>query len=333
MKRVVRRTVSYYCTCAIPTGPAPAAKQGASMESIKALRQRTQAGMMDCKNALVASNGDLEKAVMWLEDRVKEIAKKKKMNVTPEGLITISIMKDKNYYSAAITELNSETDFIPRLESFQTTAYDATCAISSIKMHEFKSAGEIKSEQITKNTIMYTIPESVSNSILDQSQQQQQMTLENRIIKLIGQVGENIKLRKSLKFETNNNKGVLAGYVHDRIENKTQTPDLLSGHSGVIVALESETDIQNPDKIRKIGEEIGRVIVLNHHPQISELKQKKLESSEGQEQETVAAVMKREGLVDVQYRYLIAGEGIQKKVSDFAKEVLDKVEKSQKKKE
>ena len=88
----------------------------ATPQLIKELRELTGAGMMDCKNALNETGGDLEKAVQALREAGLGKAAKKAGNVAAEGLIAIEVNSDKT--KAVILELNSQTDFVAKNENF-----------------------------------------------------------------------------------------------------------------------------------------------------------------------------------------------------------------------
>ena len=89
-----------------------------SASLVKELREKTGAGMMDCKNALTENNGDIESSVDWLRTKGLAKAAKKSGRVASEGLIAISSSES----FSVIVEVNSETDFVARNESFQNVA-------------------------------------------------------------------------------------------------------------------------------------------------------------------------------------------------------------------
>ena len=82
---------------------------------IKELREKSGAGMMDCKKALDESGGDVEKAIEWLRKKGINTAQKKSSRSASDGLITVKIDEDKGI----IIEVNAETDFVARNENFQ----------------------------------------------------------------------------------------------------------------------------------------------------------------------------------------------------------------------
>ena len=85
-------------------------------QMVKELREKTGAGMMDCKKALTETNGDMEKAIDWLREKGIAKAAKKADRIAAEGTTLIEI--DGN--TAVILEVNSETDFVAKNEAFQT---------------------------------------------------------------------------------------------------------------------------------------------------------------------------------------------------------------------
>ena len=89
---------------------------------VKELREMTGAGMMDCKNALVETDGDLDQAVEYLKEKGLAKAAKKAGRIAAEGLVRIAISEDEK--TAAVVEVNSETDFVAKNEEFITFVDD-----------------------------------------------------------------------------------------------------------------------------------------------------------------------------------------------------------------
>lgn len=133
-----------------------------TMESIKALRASTGAGIVDCRNALAACDGDVDKAADWLREKGIAKAAKKASRIAAEGLTAIA--KDGNF--AVVVEVNSETDFVAKNEKFQNLVKDianATLASKPASMEEAMAAkmnGETIQEAITNAT--FTIGEKIS---------------------------------------------------------------------------------------------------------------------------------------------------------------------------
>jgi elongation factor Ts len=171
---------------------------------VKELRDQTSAGMMDCKAALAETGGDLEAAVDWLRKKGLSKAAKKAGRVAAEGLVAV----ESSGHQAAILEVNSETDFVARNDSFQAFAREA----AKIAL---MGAGSVEALEAAH------FPGS-------------QTTVKDRLQELIATIGENMTLRRVAKLEVS--KGVIATYVHNAV-----TEGL--GKIGVLVALESEGDV------------------------------------------------------------------------------------------
>ncbi|MEM1289280.1 MAG: translation elongation factor Ts [Pseudomonadota bacterium] len=168
--------------------------------AVKQLREATGAGMMDCKAALVETDGDMEAAIDFLRTKGLARAAKKAGRVAAEGLIGIADMDG----AAAIIELNSETDFVARNEQFQAL-------VSGVAKTTLGSDGSI--EQVLAAPLEGG-DKSVDESIKD----------------AVATIGENMSLRRVKKLAVEN--GLVASYVHSAV-----APGL--GKIGVLVALES----------------------------------------------------------------------------------------------
>jgi elongation factor Ts len=172
-------------------------------QMVKALREATGVGMMDCKKALAETNGDMDAAVDWLRTRGLAKAAKKAGRVAAEGLIGVAVDGGK----AAIVEVNSETDFVARNEQFQ-----------SIVANIAKLALEANGDAHMLSEMPYPgSGRSVSGELTD----------------AIAKIGENMNLRRAAVIEVG--EGVVGNYVHNTVK-----PGL--GRLGVIVGLESSGD-------------------------------------------------------------------------------------------
>lgn len=182
---------------------------------VKELREKTGAGMMDCKKALTENDGDVEAAVDWLRKKGLAAAAKKSGRVAAEGLVAVATAGT----AGAVAELNSETDFVARNETFQNFARKAAeVALSgadtaeSLTAAEFPGAGHAVSEELTK---------------------------------LIATIGENMVLRRAGRLSVS--EGVVASYVHNQT-----APGL--GKIGVLVALKSAGDAE---KLSAFGRQLA----------------------------------------------------------------------------
>ena len=152
-------------------------------QMVKELRDKTGAGMMDCKSALQETNGDLEAAVDWL--RAKGVAKavKKADRVASEGLVCVAGSGNQ----AVVIEVNSETDFVARNDQFQAL-------VVSIAEAALPTAGDI---------------DAVKAANVDGK------TVEQAISDAIATIGENMTLRRTAKVSVG--EGVVSSYVHSAV--------------------------------------------------------------------------------------------------------------------
>lgn len=170
---------------------------------VKELREKTGAGMMDCKKALAETEGDMEGAVDWLRKKGLAAAAKKSGRVAAEGLVGVAT----NGLVGAAVELNAETDFVARNDAFQnavstvtTLALDSNGDLETLKGVAYPGTGRNVGEELTH---------------------------------LVATIGENMNLRRVAKLEVKD--GIVASYVHSAL-----APGL--GKIGVLVALESTGD-------------------------------------------------------------------------------------------
>ncbi|BAQ17534.1 translation elongation factor Ts [Methyloceanibacter caenitepidi] len=170
---------------------------------VKELREKTGAGMMDCKSALNENDGDMEAAVDWLRAKGLAKAAKKAGRVAAEGLIGIA----ETDTEAALVEVNSETDFVARNPTFQ----DMVTAISNAAINAKGDIEKLGAEA-------YKGGSSVAETLKE----------------MVGSIGENMTLRRTAYLDAG--KGVVASYMHNQA-----APGL--GKIGVIVALESTGDV------------------------------------------------------------------------------------------
>jgi len=170
---------------------------------VKELREKSGAGMMDCKKALVENNGDIEQAIDWLRKKGLSAAAKKSGRIAAEGLVAVASEGNK----AAIVEVNAETDFVARNAQFQ--AYAGTVAKLALN-----SGNSIEALQAVK------YPDSGR-------------TVQDELTHLVATIGENMSLRRVKQMSVP--QGVVASYVHNAV-----APS--AGKIGVLVALESTGD-------------------------------------------------------------------------------------------
>jgi elongation factor Ts len=278
---------------------------------VKELRERTGAGMMECKKALTENNGDIDASAEWLRKSGLAKADKKASRVAAEGRVAVA----QNGGKAVLVEINSETDFVAKDGNFIAfTDAVAQAALAS-------GAADVEALKAVKLASGETIEESRAAAI--------------------AKLGENIQIRRLVKVDSANN---VAAYVHGGkigvlVEVKGGDADLARGIAMHIAAMNppynkaadvpaefvakekeielakmSEKDKQKPaeilekiisGKINKIVNEVtlyGQPYVLNSD-------------------QTVEQAVKAAGADVIGFQRLVVGEGIEKVVEDYAAEV------------
>lgn len=130
-----------------------------SLELVKKLREKTGAGIADCKKALVESDGDFEKAIDYLRKKGAATSQKRSDRVAKEGLIFARVSKDRN--EAAIVEVNCETDFVARSDAFTNLANAVIDAVFASKSGD--AAGLLAVKSASGSTIQQVIDETTAS--------------------------------------------------------------------------------------------------------------------------------------------------------------------------
>ena len=182
---------------------------------VKELREKTGAGMMDCKRALSETGGDLEGAVDWLRKKGLSAAAKKSGRVAAEGLVGVATALNKG----AVVEVNAETDFVARNETFQL--FVETVAKLALEVGEDIEALKAAAYPGTGRNVA------------------------DELVQLVATIGENMTLRRARVLQVSS--GVVASYVHQAVK-----PGL--GKIGVLVAVEGESEL---DALEVLGRQIG----------------------------------------------------------------------------
>ena len=182
---------------------------------VKDLREKTGAGMMDCKKALTETDGDIEVAVDWLRKKGLAAATKKSGRVAAEGLVGVATAQNK----AAIIEVNAETDFVARNETFQGFVEAAAKVVlevgddlDAIKAAPFPGTGRTVAEELTH---------------------------------LVATIGENMTIRRAKVLSVK--QGVVASYMHQALK-----PGL--GKIGVLAAVEGPGEFAT---LETLGRQVG----------------------------------------------------------------------------
>ncbi len=182
---------------------------------VKDLRDKTGAGMMDCKKALIETDGDIEPAIDWLRKKGLAAAAKKSGRVAAEGLVGVASATNK----AAIVEVNAETDFVARNETFQEfvakvaeIVLEIGDDLDAISAASFPDTGRTVAEELTH---------------------------------LVATIGENMTIRRAKVLSVS--QGVVASYMH-----KALRPGL--GQIGVLAAVEGPGELAT---LETLGRQVG----------------------------------------------------------------------------
>jgi elongation factor Ts len=186
-----------------------------SAAMVRELRERTGAGMMDCKKALTEAGGDMEAAIDWLRKKGLSAAAKKSGRVAAEGLVGMASGPNV----AAMVEVNAETDFVARNETFQNFVSEVAGLALSVgdDIEALKAA---------------TFPGT-------------QHSTQEELTRMIATIGENMNIRRAKVLRVPS--GTVATYVHNAVK-----PGL--GKIGVLVALEAASEIE---ALETLGRQLG----------------------------------------------------------------------------
>lgn len=171
-----------------------------SASMVKELREMTGAGMMDCKKALTNTDGDMDKAVEWLRENGLAKAEKKAGRIAAEGIVKTNISEDGK--SAAIVEVNSETDFVAKNEKFQNFVAAVATQVSASDAEDIDA--------------FMAEPWAADTS----------KTVKEELASQIATIGENMNIRRFAKVSSEN--GLVVDYIH------------AGGKIGVLVAAETD---------------------------------------------------------------------------------------------
>ena len=298
---------------------------------VKELREMTGAGMMDCKKALSATDGDFDKAIEFLREKGLATAEKKAGRIAAEGLVATTI-KDGDKV-AAIVEVNAETDFVAKNEVFQTFVKEV------VEQAANTDAGDIDAFKAEKWA-------------LDTS-----MTVDEKLAAMIAKIGENMNIRRFEKIVSED--GIVVSYIHAAgkigvlVEAKTENndervkealknvamqvaalnpkyvstddvPEEYKEHEKEILIAQAKNDPKNANKPENI---IEKMITGRLAKELKEICLLEQEYVKAENKETVAKYLEmvsKEVGTPVELKRFVrfeTGEGLEKKNEDFAAEV------------
>lgn len=287
---------------------------------VKELRERTQAGMMECKKALVETNGDIDAAVEYMRKAGLAKADKKAGRTAAEGAIIVRISDDNK--RAAIVEVNCETDFVTKGDDFQNFA---------------NAVGDLA---------LKTMPESI-DELLSTTMSSGE-TVADTAKALVAKIGENINVRRCITIETSD--GIVGSYLHGNrigvlVAQKGGDQDLAKDVAMHIAAskpvcvssdevpqdlIEKEREIYTAQaaesgKPAEIVEKMVSGRISKFLKEITLLGQPFVKDPDT----TIEKLLKGSGASISRFVRLEVGEGIEKKTENFADEVMAQVKGSE----
>ena len=284
---------------------------------VKQLREKTGAGMMDCKKVLTETDGDMEKAAELLRERGIAKAAKKSDRVAAEGLVATYVSDDKKVGSAV--EVNAETDFVAKNDEFR------------------KFVADIAKQVATKNA--KDVEDLLNQKYLDTDN-----TVQEVLTGKIATIGENMSIRRFVRFES---EGLVESYVHGDgkiavlvnfekgdeelakdvcMQIAAAKPEYLSRESVPADKVEKEMEIlkaqaMNEGKPAEIAEKMVQGRIGKFYSEICLLEQEFVKDPDTK----VGKLIESKGAKLVDYARLEKGEGIEKKEENFAEEVMKQI--------
>ena len=285
---------------------------------VKELREKTGAGMMDCKKVLTETDGDMEKAIELLRERGIAKAAKKSGRVAAEGLVEAYISEDGKV--GAVVEVNSETDFVAKNEEFKTFVMN------------------VAKQVVEKN------PKDVEDLLNQPAIFEEGKTVNEALIGKIATIGENLSIRRFARFES---KGLLEKYIHGDgkiavLINMTKgdketakdlcmqiaaaRPEFVRREEVPQERVDKEMEIlkaqaMNEGKPEQIAEKIVQGRVGKFYEEICLVDQIFVKDSSLK----ISELLKQKDADVVEFARFEKGEGIEKKEENFAEEVMNQL--------
>ena len=289
-------------------------------EQVKELREKTGAGMMDCKKVLTETDGDMEKATELLRERGITKAAKKSSRIAAEGLVDSYVSEDGKV--GAVVEINAETDFVAQNTDFKQFVKDVV-------------------KQIALNN-----PKDVEELLAQPSIAEEGKTVQEALTNKIATIGENMTIRRFARYESEN--GLVASYIHGEgkigvlveMENAdielakdvcmqiaAAKPEYLSREDVPQERVDKEMEIlkiqaMNEGKPEAIAEKMVQGRIGKFYSDICLVDQEFVKNPDMK----ISELLKQKGAKVVAFARLERGEGIEKKEENFAEEVAKQLQ-------
>ena len=285
---------------------------------VKELREKTGAGMMDCKKVLTETDGDMEKAIELLRERGIAKAAKKSGRIAAEGLVEAYVSEDGKI--GAVVEVNSETDFVAKNEEFKTFVMNVA-------------------KQIVEKA-----PKTVEELLEQESIEVPGKTVNEVLVEKIATIGENMNIRRFERFES---EGLVEKYIHGDgkiavlVNMKKGTnevakdicmqiaaarPEYLNEQSVPAERVEKEKEIlkaqtMNEGKPEAIAEKIVQGRIRKFFEEVCLVDQAFVKNPDMK----ISQLLKEKNAEVVEFARFEKGEGIEKKEENFAEEVMNQL--------
>ena len=281
---------------------------------VKDLREKTGAGMMDCKKVLTETDGDMEKAIELLRERGIAKAAKKSDRVAAEGLVDAYVTEDGKI--GAVVEVNAETDFVAKNDEFKSFVADVA------------------------KQIALTNPANVEELLAAKSIVEEDKTVQEVLTNKIATIGENMSIRRFARYETT---GLVEKYIHGEgkigvlveLENGNSElakdicmqiaaakPEFLDRESVPAERVEKEMEIlkaqaMNEGKPAEIAEKMVQGRIGKFYSEICLVDQEFVKNPDMK----IKQLLKEKGATINRFARLEKGEGLEKREENFAEEV------------
>lgn len=283
---------------------------------VKELRERTGAGMMDCKKALTAVEGDMDKAIDFLREKGLAAAAKKAGRIAAEGVVASYVSEDNKV--GVIVEVNCETDFVAKTDNFKDLVNAIAAHIAASKPADMDA---LMASELDGKTISALVTESIAK------------------------IGENISVRRFARYEVA--EGTVAAYIHGggkigvlvnmkggnaelgkdiAMHIAAANPSYLNRDQVPAAELEHEKEVlteqaRNEGKPEKIIEKMVVGRIQKYYKEVCLVDQEFVKDPD----QTIAKLLKANDTDVVEFARFQLGEGIEKKQEDFAAEVMSQI--------
>ena len=299
-----------------------------SAKIVMELRGRTGAGMMDCKKALAAVEGDMEKAIDYLREKGLAAAAKKQSRIAAEGLVGSFVCKERA--TGALVEVNCETDFVAKTDKFKALVSDVA-------------------EQVAKKN-----PADVDALLKQPFFKDENTTIEQMVTAATAEIGEKISIRRFVRYEG----GIVESYIHmggkvgvlvqaegtpneevihdvalqiaaaspvapEYVRREEVDPSHLEHEKEILVA-----QARNEGKPEKIIEKMVEGRIVKFYKEVCLLEQAFVKDADISVGKMIE--QKAKGLNIVRFTRYKMGDGLEKKVNDLAAEVAEQIGSMQK---